>query len=201
MVAKVLELQQAVWPPRSQGLDELVQERVVLHSHWPPPPQALVLWVLQKGLTVRADVQADGEALVRRHPRRRGVQLDLSLADSHAARAQVAQTEDALPVRHNDGPDLVAVLPGPQLLQHAPPVLQGDVEPRRLDIQVRVLLARLTHRGRVNIRQNLLRALHQQSAVGPGVPGVQASQREVLVEVSLGAAKDLVDLVRHHDAR
>lgn len=58
--------------------------------------------LLPSYLVICADVQQDGEALLRRHPPAGCVQCQLAHWDAHPIAAQVSQPQDPLPIRHTD---------------------------------------------------------------------------------------------------
>ena len=191
VVAKILELQEHVGLPRLEGAHKLVEKGVVGNACGPLLPQTAVSGVRQQGVSVGAHVKADGQAALGGPPRRGGVKLDLALAYAHAPRPEVAKPQDALAVRHDDRLD-VLVRPRLELSQDASPVLEGEVEPGRLDAEVGVLLAGLAHGGGVDEGQDVLRGVHEESVVLVGVGAQELPERHVLVDARPRAGEDLL---------
>ena len=191
-VAEVLELHQTPRLPRAHLGHELLDNLVVLPSAQPLPPQAFVHRVLQQGLVVGAHVDAHGQTLVRPNPRAHAVQQDLALGDAHAARAEVAQAQDPLAVRHDRNLQVVRQrrrCPRPQRLAHATLIVRGDVHALLSDRERVVRLASLAHRGGVHVRHDLHRVVHQQSVEDPRVLVLQLPEEDVLVDGARCSAK------------
>ena len=64
--------------------------------------QAEVERVVEQSLVVRADIENDRQAVLRRHAGASRVERELADRDAHAAGAEIAQAEDALAVGHHD---------------------------------------------------------------------------------------------------
>jgi len=101
-VAKVLPLQQRLGVGLLDGGHELGDKRVVLGA-----PGALLIdpdvqRILMQFRVVGADIERDGEAVVRMQAGAGGVEGQLADRDAHAERAEVAQAEDALAVGDDD---------------------------------------------------------------------------------------------------
>ena len=181
VVREVLELQDAVRHDLPHRPHELVQEGRVLRAGGPPLPEPLVLGVPQQALVVRAHVQAHREALVGVHARRRGVEENLPLRDPHAAGPEVPEAQDAFAVGDDAHLDPARVRPVAQLGQDPPFVPEADEQPGGPQGQVAVPLAGLPHRGRVDVRQHLLRVRAQQAEERGGVRLLEVPQVEVLI--------------------
>ena len=138
---EVLPLQESLREALLHGLDELLDQRVVLGAAqaWKPPAE--VELVLQERFVVRADVEADGQRLRRVDARGRRVERQLADRNPHASRTLVAETEDALVVRHDDEADVVERGVAEDLVD--PPAVCGrDPEPAGPAEDVAELLAR-----------------------------------------------------------
>src|SRR6478672_13483142 len=64
--------------------------------------QALVKRIIEQDLVVGANVEDDGQTVLRRHAGAGGVERELADGDAHAAGAKIAETEDALAVGDDD---------------------------------------------------------------------------------------------------
>jgi hypothetical protein len=111
-------------------------------------------------------------------------------ASGRTVRAQVAEAEDAAPVRHDDDVD-VLVRPVVDHGGHVPPVLLGEVHAPGAAEPVPELLAHLPHGGRVDQRRHLVQVVDQHAVVQRLVPVVQVLQHQVLPDVGLLAPQRL----------
>jgi hypothetical protein len=72
--------------------------------------------IVQVRLVVRAHIQQDRQAMLRRNARERRVERHLSDRNAHAACALVAQSQDALTVAHHDATHIVVARVGQDLV-------------------------------------------------------------------------------------
>ena len=100
-------------------------------------------------MVVRADIENDRQAVLRRHAGTSRAQSELPNRDAHAPCPEVAQAEDALAVGHHDK---AHVLVGPVLENVAYPAMRGDrqIDAPRLAEDVSEFLTCLTDRRRVD---------------------------------------------------
>ena len=110
VVGEVLELDDDARKDLARGGDELVDQRVVVGAGQARLGQAEVERVVAQRLVVGADVEHHRQALRRMDAGARGVERELADRNAHAARAEVAEPEDALAVGDDDHRD-VAVRP------------------------------------------------------------------------------------------
>ena len=101
---------------RDERLDEIV---VVLPSHALVPP-ADIERIAQPLLVVRADIEQHGQRLLRVNAGAGGIERQLADRDAHAARALIAQPQDALAVADDDHPHLVEMRIGQDLADAVP---------------------------------------------------------------------------------
>ena len=126
-----------------------------------------------------------------------GGRVDGDLADgnAHAARALVAQAQDALVVGDDDEANVFA-RPVAQHLVDAAPVVRRDPEPPRPAEDVAELLAGSPHRRRVDDGQELLQVLAQHVMEEMLVAVLERSQTDVALERIGLAGEVLVDAPR-----
>ena len=113
---KVFPLEQDVRPAFFDGGNERLDKVVVLL-----PAHALVLpadidGVVEQGLVVGADVEQDGQAMLRRNAGERGVEGHFADGNAHAARALIAEAENAFAVADDDAAHVVVARVGEDLL-------------------------------------------------------------------------------------
>ena len=139
---------------RSTAADKLLDELVVLGA-----ANALVLpanidRVVQPRFVVRAHVEQNRQAVLRRNAAQRGVERHLADGNAHAARALIAQAENALAVRDHDAAHLVKARVGEDLLD-AVLLRIAEKKPARPAPDLAEALAALAHRGRIDNGQQL----------------------------------------------
>src|SRR5262249_36407905 len=103
-VREILPLDATFRIQRLHRIDELADEGHVFFAAHAMVPQPLIKWVLEQDLVVRADVENHRQTVLRRHTGTRGVERELADRNAHAACAEIAKTENALAVRHDDEP-------------------------------------------------------------------------------------------------
>ena len=130
---------------------------------------------------VGAHVEADRQRLRGVDARRCDVERELADRDAHAARALVAEAEDALVVRHHDQAHVLVGVVG-EHLAHAALVLGRDPEAARAPEDLAVLLARQPHRGRVDDRQELLEVVAEHPVEQVLVAVLQRGEADVALE-------------------
>ena len=161
----------------------------------PPDPRRRVAdieRVVAQRAVVGPHVERHGQGHRGMDARGRRVQRELADRDGHAARALVAQPEDALVVRDDDEPDVAER----RRLQDGRDPLdigRGDPDAARPPHDVAELLARPPDRRRVDDRQELLEVLGQHPVEERGVAVLEGGQADVLLEV-VGLAPDVLDL-------
>ena len=101
LVAEVLPLQQRLREALLHRAHELVDELVVVLAAHARLVDARVERVGAEALVLGAHVQHDGQRVVRVEARARRVERELPDRDAHAERAEVAESENALAVRHH----------------------------------------------------------------------------------------------------
>ena len=104
---EVLPLQHHVREDLLHGLDERVDERVVVRPDDAFVPPAEIVGVVASRFVVRADIEHDRQCGGRVDAAARRVQRQLADRDPETVRALVAQTEDAFTVGDDDHGDLV----------------------------------------------------------------------------------------------
>ena len=178
---EVLPLEEDLREAALDGLDELLDEGVVLGAPQPREPPAEVELVVQQRLVVRSDVEADRERLGRVDARRRGVKGELADRDPHPAGTLVAEAEDPLVVGHDDEAD---VREGrvPEDLVDAPAVCGRDPEAPRPPEDVAELLAGPPDDRRVDDRQELLDVVHEDAVEQVLVAVLERGEPDVLLE-------------------
>ena len=97
-VGEVLPLDAAFRVELLHRRHELINERQILFAADALLAQAQIEWVVEQGLIVRADIENDRQAVLRRHAGAGGIERELAERDAHAAGAEIAETEDALAV-------------------------------------------------------------------------------------------------------
>src|ERR1039458_4609577 len=122
---KVFPLQKNVRPAHLHCLYERLNKVVVLL-----PTDTLVLptyvdRIVEQSLVISAHIEQNGQAVFRRNAAQRGVERHLADGNSHAARALVAQSEDALSIAYHDAAHIVIARVG-QYLRDA--ILVGVAE-------------------------------------------------------------------------
>ena len=132
-------------------------------------------------LPVGADVEGDGEELVRGDAREGGVESELAHGDAHALGPQVPQAEDPLAVRHHDGPHVI-LRPVLEDIIDMALVVDGDEEALGTLERQTKLLARQAHSRGVDYRHELHGVLREELVEQLLVPVEQVHQVHVLVE-------------------
>ena len=186
---EVLPLQEGLREALLHRPHELVHHRVVGLAPQPrlAPPDVEV--VAQQLLVVGAHVEADGERLRGVDPGGRHVQGQLADGDAHAARALVAEAEDALVVGDHDEPHVLVGGVGEDL-GHAALVLGGDPQAARTPEDPAVLLAGLAHGGRVDDGKELLEVVPEHLVEEVLVAVLDGGQADVALE-RVGLADDV----------
>ena len=117
MLAKSSHWMQHFGYSASHGLHELVDEGRIFVAAHAVLPQAEIQRVLQQRLVVRADIERDGQAVLRWHAGAGGVEREFAKRNAHAADAEVAEAEDPFAVGHHDEADVLLRPVGQQLFQ------------------------------------------------------------------------------------
>jgi hypothetical protein len=181
---EVLPLEEDLREAALDGLDELLDEGVVLGAPKAREPPAEIEGVVQERLVVRSDVEADRQRLRGVDARGGRVEGQLADRDPHAARALVTEAEDALVVGHDDEPHVRERRVAEDVVDPAP-VGGRDPEPAGASEDVAELLAGPPDDRRVDDRQELLDVVHEKPV------------EQVLVAVLQGReADELLELVR-----
>ncbi len=107
LLLEVLELDEAPGQTSSTRRDERFHDRVVRRAPQPRPAIAEVERIGEERRVVRSDIERDGEGQRGMDPAARRVQRELADRDGHAARALVAEAQDALVVGHDDEPHVL----------------------------------------------------------------------------------------------
>ena len=144
---------------------------------------------------IRAHVERHGQGHGRIQARGRGVQRQLADRDGHAARALIAQAQDALVVSDHDQAHVGAVGGLAQNALHAADVIWRQPDAARPAQDVAELLAGAAHGGRVHDRHELFEVLRQQPVEERLVAVLERGQTDVLLEV-VGLAADVLELER-----
>ena len=131
---------------------------------------------------VRSHVEADRQRVARMDARGGAVERDLPARDAHAARALVAEPEDALVVGDHDQAHL-ALGGVAQQRRDAIDVVGRDPQAARVAEDVAVLLARLADGRRVDDRHQLGQVLDQHAVEERLVAVEQRQQADELLEV------------------
>ena len=143
-------------------------------------------------LPVGADVEGDGQGPGRIDARRGGVQGELADGDGHAARALVAEAQDALVVGDHDQADRLVGRRAQDLVDAAD-VVGRDPDAARTPQDVAELLAGAADGRRVDDRQELLEVLGQDAVEERLVAVLQGRQADVALEV-VRLAADVLEL-------
>jgi hypothetical protein len=151
---------------------ELVDETHVFVASDAILPEAEVERVVEQGLVVRADIENDRQAVLRRDACTSRAQSELPNRDAHAPGSEIAQAEDAFAVGHHDK---AHVLVGPVLENVADPAACGDrqIDAPRLAEDMGEFLAGFTDRRRVDQRHVGGRVGHQHRVKQRLVAGLQ----------------------------
>jgi hypothetical protein len=187
-VAEVLELHNRPGEHRRGGHHELVDDLVVGVAAQARLLQSDVERVAAQRLVVGADVERDRQAPVGMHARARGVERQLADRDAHAVGAEIAETEDPLAVGDDDHPDGRRG-PVAQHRNHPAAILRADEQPARPPPQMRVALARLPDRRRVDDRHRLGEVIGDEPVEQAFVAILQRDQIDVLLEIRRLAAE------------
>ena len=205
-VFEVLVLDDDAGPTVHQSLHQLVQENNLLLGRDLPTSTAHVQWIVDELLVAGAEVESQRQCALRTDTTARTVQRQLTHRDSHAIDAQITESQDPRPIRHNGDIDMVA-RPVPQHARDPSLVRIRHVQTLgRLIPDLRPALARLADDGRVDERKQLLSMADGQPVeeVGGGDP--QGAQVLVFVDVGgfgtqLLQASPLLCLVRFDGGR
>ena len=200
---EVLPLQQHVGQLGAHGLDEPVDEVVVVGAADTAVPPAKVHGVVEEFGVVGADVEQHRQGARRVDATQCRVQRQLADRDAHAADALVTQAENPLPVGDDDDVDLP---PGPvvQDLRDAVAVGIGDEQPPRTAVDLAEALAGQPDGGGVQDRQHLLDVVRHQPVEQHLVSVLQRAQVNVpgdvggLLPVGLVPAAHLLLQRLHH---
>ncbi len=132
---------------------------------------------------------------MRRHAGAGGVERQLADRDAHAARAEIAEPEDALAVGHDDE---AHILRRPVAEDLADPAARRDrqVHAAGFSENMREFLARLAHRRRVDQRHVGRRIRHQHRVEQCLVARLQIRQHEVFLQIAVEIG-DLGVTARH----
>ena len=143
---EVLPLEEGLREAAPDGVHELLDQLVVVGAAQPGMPPPEVELVVEQGLVVGADVEADRQRLAGVDAGGRGVERELADGDAHAAGALVAQPEDALVVGDDDQAHVVVRDVGQHRLD-APAVVGRDPEAAGAPEDVAVLAGRPRRRS------------------------------------------------------
>src|SRR6516164_1978978 len=113
--------------------------------------QALVERVVEQALIVRADIENNGQTVLRRHAGAGGIERELADRDTHPASAEISETENALAVGDDDEAHVLFRPIGEELFE-PPTCADRQIHAARLAKDVGELLARLPDRRRVDER-------------------------------------------------
>ncbi len=210
VLGEVLPLQHHVREDLLHGLDERVDEGVVVRPDDPLVPPAEVVGVVAARLVVRADVEHDRQCGGRVDAAARRVQRQLADRDPETVRALVAQTEDALTVGDDDHGDLV-VGDRPQHLLEPVGVGIRQEQPTMVLVDHAELLARLADHRRVHDRHQRRDVVEQQAQEQRLVVVLHVAQQHVSLEIGLeqgvlrpdagGALLDRLDVGRQESVQ
>ena len=129
------------------------------------------------------------------HTARGHVEAHLAHGDAHAIRAQVAQAQDALAVRHHDEVHL-GLGQALEDLVDVGDVLGRDVDAAEAALDVAQLHAGLAHGGRVDDGHHLIQVVDQEPVEQHLVPVQESRQVDVLLHVVWLAEEGLVGAVQ-----
>src|SRR5262245_17713528 len=184
---EILPLQQRAGEGFDHGLDELLDEIVILlpaHSLVSPTD---VERVLQQLLVARSDVEKDRQRLRRVNARAERVERQLAHWNAHSAHAQIAQSQHPLAVGHDDYLGVRMRRVREQRFDLAAMAI-GDVEAARAAVDVTVELARRADHWRVDDRHYLGDVASEQFVEERFVTVLQGHQEDVPFNVRLLAA-------------
>ena len=178
---EILPLEEGLGEAPAHGVDELVDQLVVRGAAQPgvPPPDVEV--VVQQGLVVGADVEADRQRRGRMDAGGRRVERELADGDAHAARALVAQPEDALVVRDDDEAHVVVRDIGQHRLD-APAMIGRDPDAAGAPEDPAVLAAGFADGRRVDDGQELVQVFEQDAEEQVLVAILQGRQPDVALQ-------------------
>ena len=181
-VGEVLPLDAAFRVELLHRRHELVDEGQIFVAAHAVLAQAEIERVVEQSLIVRADVENDRQAVLRRHAGAGGVERELADRDAHAAGAEIAETEDALAVGDDDEAHVLFRPIGQQLLH---PAARADrqIDAARLAEDMAEFLARLADRRRIDERHVGGRVRHQDRVIKRLVARLQIRQHEVLLQI------------------
>src|SRR5262245_20421905 len=120
----------------------------------------------------------------------RGIKRQLADGDTHAARALIAETKDALAIGYDDGIDIVEARVGENALD-VPHMGKAEKETARLAEGMAEFLAAKSYRGRVDDRQHAGEIMQQQSVEQNLDAVLQAAQKDVAFEIARQLPKGL----------
>ncbi len=152
---EILPLQKDVRPAALDGSHKGLDKIVVLLAANALVLPADVNGIVEQRFVVGAHVEQHGQAMLRRNAAQRRVERHLADGNAHAARALIAQAEDALAVADHNAAHVVVARVGEDLLDA---VLVGiaEEEAARLAPDLGEALASLAHCRRVDDGQQLL---------------------------------------------
>src|SRR5262249_51125536 len=101
-VGEILPLDAAFRVELLHGGDELVDESEIFFPADAVLAQALIERVVEQALIVRADIENNGQTVLRRHAGTGGIERELADRDTHPASAEISETENALAVGDDD---------------------------------------------------------------------------------------------------
>ena len=199
--AEVFELHKHVGKAPADSVQKLVHELEVGVTAQPVLHQAYVVRVLQEALVVGANVQGHGQHAVRSNAAGGAVERQLPDRDPHAVGAEVAEPEDARPVRDDYHLHLL-VRPVCDARVHLAAIERANVHAARAAEAIAELLARQPHRGRVDDGRQELDVFDQQRVEERLVVVANVRQELVAVDVrrqGLQALHRLLHLQTHRD--
>jgi hypothetical protein len=178
VLSEVLPLEKGIGKVSLHAEDEPLDDLLVLLPLEAAVAVAEVERVGEKPLVVRADVEADGEADGRVEASGGHVEAHLTDRDSHAVRAEVAEAEDPLAVRHHDEGD---VRPAERLEDLVDPVdvLRAHVDASETTLDVAQLQTRQPDGGRVDDGHHLGQVVAEEPVEERLAPVEQAAQEDV----------------------
>jgi hypothetical protein len=163
---------------------EFVDEGEILFAAHAVLAQALVKRIIEQDLVVGANVEDDGQTVLRRHAGAGGVERELADWDAHAAGSEIAETEDALTICDDDEAHVAFRPIGEQLLQAAARADRQIHAARRAE-DMTEFLACLADRRSINDWHVSRRVGHQDRVVERLVPRLQIRQHEVFLQIVL----------------
>ncbi len=101
-VGEILPLDATFWVERLYRRHELLDEGGIFFAADAVPAQAEIKRVIEELLIIRADVENDGQAVLRRHAGASRIERELADRYAHSPGTEVAEAEDALAVGHYD---------------------------------------------------------------------------------------------------